>query len=363
MRKRMTKAEKLTLEQHMIDELDDHHPQSVRHLYYRMTNPRLKVHVDKTDSGYDKIKDMAKMMRRTGKIPWNYIVDDSRSSSGGDYGTTPEEFVKDFGTGFAKALWADSEYHVEIWCESRSIAAVLRPMSLKYGIEMSPTVGFASDSFIYYGSERMKDELEKGKHVMIIYIGDYDPSGVLIDLDTKKKLMHHISGGSWANFDKTKSDAEQCEEYEDLYNFSFYRIAITEEQIKEYDLPTKNRKETEKRVPDLLRTVEAEAMPVEDMLKITEKMIKRVLNERAFAIHALVEKEQSDQFIRYGKIMEEGYEAFKEKDAEFIADKDDMKEWIDSMIEEDESAKEWSEWDWKHKWEFEKEMRKELEEG
>ena len=46
-----------------------------------------------------------------------------------------------------------------------------------------------------------------------------------------------------------------------MTDLTFHRLAITEEQIAQYDLPTKPRKPGDKRAPHVKETVEAEAMP------------------------------------------------------------------------------------------------------
>jgi hypothetical protein len=62
---------------------------------------------------------------------------------------------------------------------------------------------------------------QQGKPVKIFYIGDYDPAGVLIDVALEHELRKHLID----------------------WNLDFRRIAITKEQIAEYDLPGKPRKE------------------------------------------------------------------------------------------------------------------------
>ena len=71
----------------------------------------------------------------------------------------------------------------------------------------------------------------------ILYIGDWDPAGVLIDQKVLDELRGHLP------------DLDIAER----------RLAVTAEHAAE--LPSKPRKRGEKRRPDILRTVEAEAMP------------------------------------------------------------------------------------------------------
>ncbi len=62
--------------------------------------------------------------------------------------------------------------------------------------------------------------------LIVLYVGDYDPAGVLIDRALERELRTHL-----------RADIPM----------DFRRIAINEEQVKEHDLPTKPRKEGDKR--------------------------------------------------------------------------------------------------------------------
>ena len=52
MRQRMTKAAVEQLERQIFEVLEQDNPQSVRHVFYRMTDPRLPVAIPKTEAGY-----------------------------------------------------------------------------------------------------------------------------------------------------------------------------------------------------------------------------------------------------------------------------------------------------------------------
>jgi hypothetical protein len=55
----------------------------------------------------------------------------------------------------------------------------------------------------------------------------------------------------------------------------FRRVAINEEQIAAYNLPTKPRKEKDKRSPHVAATVEAEAMPAHALRALLREKIER----------------------------------------------------------------------------------------
>jgi hypothetical protein len=68
-RRRRTADQIATLEQQIIQVLTDDHPQSIRHVFYRMTDPRLPEPVTKDDHGYQQVQHRIKELRRDGSVP------------------------------------------------------------------------------------------------------------------------------------------------------------------------------------------------------------------------------------------------------------------------------------------------------
>ena len=109
-------------------------------------------------------------------------------------------------------------------------------------------------------------EVEAGKQANVIYIGDYDPAGVLIDRSIEAELCRHLQGIDRDDEELRDQliEAAKIGIFPDLprtIDLQFHRLAITEEQIAEFDLPTKPRKATDRRAQHVKATVEAEAMP------------------------------------------------------------------------------------------------------
>jgi hypothetical protein len=77
-KRRRTKSEVEQLERQILDVLEEDHPQSVRHIFYRMTDPRLPEPIDKTELGYRVVQNRLKLMRRAGAVPYGWVSDATR---------------------------------------------------------------------------------------------------------------------------------------------------------------------------------------------------------------------------------------------------------------------------------------------
>ena len=54
------------------------HPQSIRHVFYRMTDPRLPEPVEKSERGYRHVQDRIVKLRRATQLPFGWVTDLTR---------------------------------------------------------------------------------------------------------------------------------------------------------------------------------------------------------------------------------------------------------------------------------------------
>src|SRR5665648_363306 len=77
-KRRRTRAEVEQLDAQILDVLRVDHPQSVRHVFYRMTDPRLPESVEKSDRGYRHVQARCVALRRDGRVSYGWFADLSR---------------------------------------------------------------------------------------------------------------------------------------------------------------------------------------------------------------------------------------------------------------------------------------------
>jgi hypothetical protein len=270
-RRRRTRAQVDQLDAQIIEVLMADHPQSVRHVYYRMTDPRLPEPVEKSYRGCDHVQHRLKQLRLSGAVPYGWISDTTRRGYHVDTFAGAADFLRRV-KGFYRAdLWGQADYYVEVWAESRSIAGVIQADCEELAVSLYPAGGFTSITLAYEAGIYIKEVVEEtGKAPVILYIGDYDPAGVLIDRDIKAKLESHTG-----------------------FPIDFRRIAINENQIARYNLPTKPRNKDEKRARHITGTVEAEAMPAHILRDLLRREIESLLPPRALAVAKAAEESEA----------------------------------------------------------------------
>lgn len=280
-RDRRSKDRMNLLDDQIIAVLNEDHPQSVRHVFYRMTDPRLLEPVEKSDRGYRHVQDRCVKLRRAGRIPYNWIADMSRRGYFVDTFDGAGDFVRRMAGQYRANLWRDAEVRCEVWAESRSIASVVHDDCHDLAVDLFPCGGFSSLSFVHEAAEQHNYRDDR-RPLVVLYIGDFDPAGVLIDQSLERELRTHL-----------RNDIDM----------DFRRIAINEAQVELYGLPTKPRKEGDKRSQHIKYTVEAEAMPAGSLRSILRTEVEMMLPDEALHLTKLAEESERAHLRRMASML------------------------------------------------------------
>lgn len=274
-RNRRSKDEIATLDLQILREVRAYHPQSVRHVFYRMTDPRLAEPVEKSERGYRHVQDRVVKLRRAGAIPYGWISDATRRGYFTNTFADPGDFIRRMAGLYRADLWAQADIYCEVWCESRSIAGVIQATCRDLAVSLYPAGGFSSLTLAFESAEYMR-QAAGDKPITVFYIGDYDPAGVLIDVAIERELRQHL---------------------DDDVDMDFRRLAITEEQIEALDLPTKPRKTGDRRAQHIAATVEAEAMPANLMCTLLRGAVENLLPEGALDAAKVAERSEREGLL------------------------------------------------------------------
>jgi hypothetical protein len=281
-RERRTRERIDQLDAQIIAVLREDHPQSVRHVFYRMTDPRLQEHVEKSDRGYRHVQDRCVKLRRSGAIPYGWIADMSRRGYYVDTFRGAGDFLRRMRGLYRADLWRDAALRCEVWVESRSIASVLIDDCEELAVALFPCGGFSSLSFVHSAAEEHNASGDD-RPLVVLYVGDYDPAGVLIDQSLERELRRHL---------------------DPKISLIFVRVGINPEQIQQFDLPTKPRKAGDRRSLHVAETVEAEAMPARILRGILRERIERMLPEGALAAAKVAEQSERAHIERMARTLE-----------------------------------------------------------
>ena len=264
----------------IFSELEETHPQTVRHVFYRMAS--LDVVPKQERLGYQTVKIQLLKMRKDGRVPWAWIADATRwQRKPRSYGSL-EEALKRTAEFYRRDIWRQAEHYVEVWCESDSIAGIIMEVTAEYDVPLMVSRGFSSATYLWNAAQYIA---KVGKPVYVYYFGDWDPSGKIIPQVIERELRQHAPNAE----------------------IHFDRIAITSEHIQDLELPTKPPKSSTHSKGFKGGTVEIEAMPVPVLLDLVRDCIEQHIDQRHLEV--LEAAEESERGILAGMLAEyrDGY--------------------------------------------------------
>jgi len=217
-RPRATKAEMELRAEFLIDYASEHGPITVRGLYYQAEVAALPG-IDKEESSYSKIQYQVLKLRRAGRLDYDHIADATRWMRKPRTHSGVKAALEDTAAFYRKSLWNDAETYVEIWIEKDALAGVIYPITSLYDVPLMVTRGFSSETFCYEAIAAREGD-DRPYHVY--YLGDFDRAGQDGASSLEEKLCRF-------------GDEEGVE-------VVFEQIAVTEDQIYDWDLPTREPK-------------------------------------------------------------------------------------------------------------------------
>src|SRR5262245_14097578 len=116
---------------------------------------------------------LLKEARERGMIPWEWIVDETRSLEQRPSWEDPDAFIRTVRRAYRRDYWAQQPHRVQVWSEKGTVRGVLAPVLNEYGVGFQVVHGFSSAT-VAYNTAQDKD----GRLLFLLYVGDYDPSGM-----------------------------------------------------------------------------------------------------------------------------------------------------------------------------------------
>lgn len=275
-RQRATKAEVEARREALLEIIDDGKPMTVRQVFYQATVRDL---VEKAESGYAKVQTDLTLMRRAGDLPYDWLADNTRWQRKPRTFNGVEEALQATAALYRKSLWADADAYVEIWLEKDALAGVVYPVTSTFDVPLMVARGYASLSFLYSAADYINTLTVPA---YIYHFGDFDPSGV----NAGEKIEETLR--------EMAPDAE-------LY---FERIAVTPEQISEWDLPTRPTKASDTRSKNFGDiSVELDAIEPNTLRRLVQKIIEQHLPQKQFKVLKAAEESEREIISRLvGKI-------------------------------------------------------------
>jgi hypothetical protein len=191
-------------------------PLTLRQIFYRLVS---KLVIPNTVTSYKTLSKTLVKAREQGEVDDTRIEDRSRQILGvGDWGY--EDFdtflddqikrLKESWQYWTRPLWQNQPQKVLIALEKDALSRLFTDIADDYHVKVYPTRGYGSYTYVKNMAQLMNGE----KPTIVLYFGDFDPSGQDIQRDLEERLTAYGAA-----------------------NFKVMRVALTLNQINQYNLP------------------------------------------------------------------------------------------------------------------------------
>ena len=262
-----------------------------RQLYYQLVASDV---IPNAQEVYKRICKFLTDARYGGFIDWSAIEDRGRTPEKHAEWTNVKSLIFSAVYSYRLPRWKDQEYYIELYCEKQAMESVLKPIADKYHIYFGTNKGYSSASTMYDIAKRIKDKIQEGKHAVILYLGDHDPSGLDMIRDIENRIEEFLTNGD----EYTEPD------------FRIRQIALNMSQIEQYNPPPNPAKITDPRAKGYIKKFgnkswELDALKPEILTSLTENAILRYLDIQKYNYWIEKEKEQKKSLEEFGEKLDQ----------------------------------------------------------
>lgn len=196
---------------------------TVRQLYYQLVARDI---VPNTMRSYKNIASLINDGRIAGLVDWDAIEDRTRDFITRSRWESGEAILNAVANQFHMDMWEGQERRVFVIVEKEALVGVLQRVCHKYDVPLLAARGYPSASVVReFADSVVEPTVNNGQDVLILHLGDHDPSGIDMTRDLEDRLR--------------------------LFSFSspfeLRRIALTMEQIEDQEPPPNPAKVTDSR--------------------------------------------------------------------------------------------------------------------
>jgi hypothetical protein len=148
---------------------------------------------------------LLKEARERDHIPWEWIVDETRSIERISTWSDPATYARCVARSYRRDFWDQQPVRVEVWSEKGTIRGVLEPVLDRYAVGFRVMHGFSSATVLHEVAR-----YDDGRLLIVLYVGDFDPSGLFMSEQDLPARLAEYNG----------------------HHIDVRRIALTREQVK-----------------------------------------------------------------------------------------------------------------------------------
>ena len=158
---------------------------TLRQLYYQFVARDL---IDNTQRSYKRLGNIISEARMAGRVDWNAIEDRTRNLETNPHWDDPAAIIRAAARSFRIDKWENQSCRVEVWIEKEALIGVVERICRRLDVDFFACRGYVSQSEQWAAGKRFAEYRERGQDVVVLHLGDHDPSGLDMTRDNDVRL-------------------------------------------------------------------------------------------------------------------------------------------------------------------------------
>ncbi|MFT9078641.1 hypothetical protein [Ethanoligenens sp.] len=185
---------------------------TLRQVYYQLVSRDI---IPNKEKSYKMLSTLISDARLAGLIDWTAIEDRTRNLRGRSHWTTPGSMIDSAAYSYHLDHWKGQKNYVEVWVEKDALIGIVGQICGQLDVSHFSCRGYVSQSEMWGAAQRLHRHHEQGQRIILLHLGDHDPSGQDMSRDIRDRLTM----------------------FDPNLKVEFHRLALNMEQIERYSPP------------------------------------------------------------------------------------------------------------------------------
>ncbi len=157
---------------------------TLRQVYYQLVARDVILNNERS---YKNLGNLISDGRMAGLISWRAIIDRTRNLRANSHWDSPAEIINACARQFSYNKWEGQQNYVEVWVEKDALVGIVGQICGRLDVPFFSCRGYVSQSEMWAAAQRLEYR-SKEKNIVVIHLGDHDPSGKDMSRDIVDRL-------------------------------------------------------------------------------------------------------------------------------------------------------------------------------
>lgn len=268
---------------------------TLRQVYYQMVARDI---IPNNMRSYKNLGNLINDARLAGLVDWLAIEDRTRNLRGNSHWSKPGDMIDSAAYSYKLDHWQGQENYVEVWVEKDALIGIVGQICGKLDVNHFSCRGYVSQSEMWGAARRLKRRQDAGQRVVLLHLGDHDPSGKDMSRDIQDRLVTF-----------------------ETYSVTFKRLALNMDQVDQYNPPPNPAKLTDSRANGYIEEYgdecwELDALEPKVISDLISANVKKYRDDALYNAMIQREKEEKAQLedfaLHYESVLE-NWDEIKER--------------------------------------------------